>query len=61
MSSPFVTEQGIDRTVFLIFGAIMLIIFIVVSAAGMGQVERSAENAGSRNQPVTETDAEIGN
>ena len=41
--SSSTTPQGIDRTVFLIFGGLLLILFIVVSAAGIRGVERDAE------------------
>jgi hypothetical protein len=40
----FYEQKGIDNTVLLLFGALVLIAFILLSAAGMRAVEEDAQD-----------------
>lgn len=63
MSSQQGQEGGVDRAVLLMFAGIVLVLFVVVSAMGFGEIERSAK-ASARERMQIQVDlppAEIGN
>lgn len=59
LMSKYVTDQGIDRTIFLLFGGLVVIVFILLSSVGLQSIEEDAKTLRERDREQQSDSVEV--